>query len=141
MQNILLAVDGSDNALRAVSHLIKRASAVRDDYQIHLINVQHPLHGSISTFIDAAQIKQYHQEEGMNALAGARDLLDAAGLAYTHHLFVGEPAQVIARYAREQQCDEIIIGTRGLSAISSALVGSVAIKVIHLADAPVLLVK
>lgn len=141
MQKILLAVDGSDNAMRAVAHLIKRTSMVPGDYEIHLVNVQHPLHGGISSFINAAQIKQYHHDEGMNALARARGLLDAAGLAYGFHLFVGEPAEVIARYAREQQCDEVIIGTHGLSAISSILVGSVAIKVIHLSEVPVLLVK
>jgi nucleotide-binding universal stress UspA family protein len=141
MLKILLAVDGSDSSLRAVNHLIKRASAVREDYQIHLINVQYPLHGSISTFVSAAQIRQYHHDEGMTILDGARKLLDVARLAYTFHLFVGDPAEVIARYAREQSCDEIVIGTRGLSGIASLLVGSVATKVLHLAQVPVLLVK
>lgn len=141
MQKILLAVDGSESSLRAVAHVIKRASVVKDEYQIHLINVQYPLHGSVSTFVDAGQIKQYHHDEGMKVLAGARALLDAAGLAYTFHLFVGEPAEVITRYARENGCDEIVIGTRGLSGIASLLVGSVATKVIHLAEVPVLLVK
>ncbi len=141
MLKILLAVDGSESAQRAVAHMIKRASAVKDEYGILLVNVQYPLHGSISTFVNAAQLKQYHHEEGMKVLTPVRQMLDAAGLAYSFHLFVGEPADVIARYAREQGCDEIVIGTRGLSGISSLLVGSVATKVIHLADVPVLLVK
>lgn len=141
MQKILLAVDGSDSALRAVAHVIKRVSAARDQYEVHLVNVQYPLHGSVSGFVDAGQVKQYHHDEGVKTLAGARGHLDAAAVPYTHHLFVGEPAEVIARFAREQGCDEIVIGTRGLSGIGSLFMGSVATKVIHLADVPVLLVK
>ncbi len=141
MWKILLAVDGSDNALHAVAHAIKRISMTKDEDVVHLINVQNPLHGSVSTFIDAAQIKQYHQEEGMKALAGARRMLDDAGIPYQHHLFVGEPAEVIVRYAKEQGCDEIIMGTHGQAPLSSLLMGSVSTKVVHLSNVPVLLVK
>lgn len=141
MLKVLLAVDGSESSLHAVAHVIRRAAATQGEFQVHLVNVQHPLHGSVSTFIDAAQIKQYHHDEGLKALARARDMLNAAGVAYLHHLFVGEPADVIARYAKEQGCEEIVIGSRGLSGITSLLMGSVATKVIHLAEMPVLLVK
>src|SRR4051794_20055916 len=128
MMNILLAVDGSESAQHAVAHLIKRASAAKDDYRVHLVNVQYPLHGGVSSFINTAQLKHYHHEEGMKILAPARAMLEAAGIHHDVHLFVGEPAEVIARFGKEQGCDEIIIGTRGLSAISGMLVGSVALK-------------
>lgn len=141
MLKILLAVDGSESALRAVEHVIKRVADAKDGYQVHLVNVQYPLHGSVSTFLEAGQVKQYHHDEGMKVLASAREKLDAAGTAYQTHLFVGEPAEVVARFAKEQGCDEIVIGTRGLSGISSLLVGSVATKIIHLAEVPVVLVK
>jgi nucleotide-binding universal stress UspA family protein len=141
MLTLLVAIDGSDTSLRAIEHVIKRASTAKDAHRIHLVNVQHPLHGSVSTFIKAEQIKQYHHDEGMKALFHAQEALNAAGVAYQHHLFVGEPAEVIARYAKEQACDEIVIGSRGLSGISSLLLGSVASKVINLATMPVLVVK
>lgn len=141
MLKVLLAVDGSESSLNAVAHVAKRAAAAKDGYQVHLVNVQYPLHGSVAAFVNAGQIKQYHHDEGMKVLAVARERLDAAGVSHEAHLFVGEPAEVITRFAKEQGCDEIIIGTRGLSGISSLLVGSVATKIIHLADVPVLLVK
>lgn len=141
MLKVLLAVDGSETSLHAVEHVIKRATDAKSGFQVHLVNVQYPLHGSVSSFIDAAQIKQYHHDEGMKILAPARDKLDAAGVSYQSHLFVGDPAEVVTRYAKEQGCDEIVIGTRGLSGISSLLVGSVATKIIHLAEMPVVLVK
>lgn len=141
MLKLLVAIDGSETSLHAVAHVIKLASAAKGDHRIHLVNVQYPMHGSVSSFVDAAQIKQYHQEEGMKILAPAREMLDAAGVAYQHHLFVGEPAEVVTRFAKEQGCEEIVIGSRGLSGISSLLLGSVATKIIHLAEMPVLLVK
>lgn len=141
MLKVLLAVDGSESSLNAVEHVIKRAAGIKDGCQVHLVNVQYPLHGSVSAFVDAGQIKQYHHDEGMKVLAAARTKLDAAAVPYQAHLFVGEPAEVVTRFAKEQACDEIVIGTRGLSGISSLLMGSVATKIIHLAEVPVLLVK
>lgn len=139
MQKLVVAVDGSENSLHAVQHVAKRMAG--SGGEIHLVNVQYPVHGSVSTFVDAGQLKQYHQEEGMKASQAARDLLDAAKVPYQHHLFVGDPAEVISRFASEQGCDEIVIGTRGLGGLSSLLVGSVATKIIHQATVPVLLVK
>ena len=141
MLKILLAMDGSENASRAVTYLIKRASATKDQYEVSLVNVQYPLHGTVATFINGAQVKQYHRDEGMKALAPGQALLDTAGIAHSEHLFVGEPAEVISRFAREHGCDEIVIGSRGLGNIGSLLVGSVASKVIHLSEVPVVLVK
>lgn len=141
MLRVLIAIDGSDTALRAVAHVIKQFPADRTAQELHLVNVQYSLHGGVSAFIDSAQIKQYHYEEGCKALASARALLDAAGVPYQSHLFVGEPAETIARFARENACDQIVIGTRGLGAVSSLLLGSVATKIIHLTEVPVLLVK
>jgi len=141
MQKILLAVDGSETSQHAVAHVIKRTSVAKDESQILLLNVQYALHGGISTFINSGQLKQLHHDEGMKVLEGPRSMLDAADLTYSYHLFVGEPAEVITRFAHDQGCDEIVIGTRGLSGIGSLLLGSVATKIIHLADVPVVLVK
>jgi nucleotide-binding universal stress UspA family protein len=141
MLKIVVAVDGSENALQAVRHVIKRAAADRAVGSVHLVNVQYPVHGSVSTFVNPSQIKEYHQEEGQKALAPARALLDAANIPYEDHLFVGDPAETITRFAREQGCDEIVIGARGLSGLSSLLMGSVATRIIHQAPVPVVLVK
>lgn len=141
MLKVLLAIDGSESASHAADHVIRRALAVKDVYEVHLINVQYPLHGSVSTFIDQTQIKQYHHDEGVQAVTPVSEKFAAAGIPCQAHLLVGEPAQVITRYAREHGFDEIVIGSRGLSGISSLLVGSIATKIIHLAQVPVLLVK
>ncbi|MDB5839179.1 MAG: UspA protein [Herminiimonas sp.] len=139
MIKLLVAVDGSDNSLRAVASAIRLAAQCA--VEIHVVNVQPRLHGGVAGFVNAAQIKEYHHEEGLKEIAKARELMDQSGLAYQHHMFVGDPAETIARFAKESSCDQIILGTRGLGAVSNMLLGSVVTKVLHLTDVPVVLVK
>src|SRR5690606_24268856 len=139
MPKLLVAVDGSECSTRAVAHAAKVAAGSPGS-KIHLVNVQHPLHGSVSTFVSAEQIKDLHQEEGMKCLAQGRKFLDEQKIPYEYHLFVGDPAEVISRYAKEQNVDEVVIGTRGLSNLSSMLMGSVATKIVHHSPAPVTLI-
>jgi nucleotide-binding universal stress UspA family protein len=141
MSKILIPSDDSSGALRALAYLIKKIQSGRENAELHLVNVQYPLHGGVSTFISAAQIKELHQEDGTKALARARQLLDEAGIPYQTHVFVGEPAEVMARYANEQGFDEIVMGTRGQNQISTMLLGSVSLKLLNLSKLPVLLVK
>ena len=51
------------------------------------------------------------------------------------------PAETIARLARERQCDVIVMGSHGAGKLITALMGSVAQDVIHLASCPVTVVK
>jgi nucleotide-binding universal stress UspA family protein len=141
MLKVLLAFDGSDSALRAVDYLINRVATGSGAMQVHLVNVQPSLHGNVSRFVNSEQLRQYHHEEGMAALKPGKEKLEAAGLPCHTHLFVGDAAEAVTRFAREQGCDEIVIGTRGLSGIAGMLMGSVATKVVHLASVPVVLVK
>jgi len=143
MRRVLVPVDGSPSSERAINYMIQKRSRYRDphEFEVHLLNVQHPFPGDVSMFIDHDQIKQYHHDEGIKALQSARDALDRAQVPYVFHIGVGDPAEIIAHYAREKECDQIIMGTRGHGRIAGLLLGSVATKVIHLSDVPVLLVK
>jgi len=140
---ILVPVDGSECANRAVDHLIKKLAWYKDGVEIHLLNVQHPIpYGQrVTSVIGHEKIAQYHHDEGMAALKTAMGKLDAAKVKYHHHIGVGEEADVICKYAREKGVDQIFMGTRGMGTVSNLLLGSVATKVIHLAPVPVLLVK
>ena len=63
------------------------------------------------------------------------------GVRYTAHVLVGPVAEAIVKHAKDKRCDLIYIGTRGMSELGKALVGSTATKVLHISDVPVLLVK
>lgn len=141
MLKFLLPVDGSDTSVKAVAEFIKLIGWYKEAPEIHLLNVQYPLRGSVPMFIDKESIDQYYQEEGMKELQSARELLDRAGIACRLHITAGTPPDMILRYAEEMNCDQIIIGPRGLGAVQGILLGSVASKIMQLATIPVLLIK
>jgi nucleotide-binding universal stress UspA family protein len=139
---ILLPVDGSENSLRAVRHVITMKEHYRDPIEVHLLNVQLPVvSGAVKMFISQQQLNDFYHDEGVAALKDARALLDQAGVSYQHHIGVGDLAGTIVTYAKEKQCRQIVIGTRGRGSFAGALLGSVTTKVIHLADMPILLIK
>lgn len=139
---ILLPVDGSDNALRAVGHVIKNIAALKEAPQLLMLNVQwNVAAGNVKLFINQQTINDYYREQGMSALQSARAMLDAARLAYQYHISIGTPAEAIIQYAQDQGVDQIVMGRQGQGGLQSLLLGSVVNKVLHLAECPVLLVK
>lgn len=137
---ILVAVDGSDNALRAVEHAIRLS---RDGQaELHLLTVQAAVDsGQVRRFISHEQLEDYYRDEGLAALQAAVTLLQQGGHAYTPHIAVGHVAETIAAYASEMKFDQIVIGTHGRSGLSELLLGSVASDVVKLAPVPVTVVK
>ena len=141
MLKILLPVDGSDYANKAITGFIALLDWYKEKPELHLLNVQYPLRGNVALFINQTDIKQYHQEEGQKELQSTCALLDQAGVAYQYHIVVGDPAEMIVRFASEKQCDQIVMGPRGAGGIQGLLLGSVNSKVMQLAKTPVLLIK
>jgi nucleotide-binding universal stress UspA family protein len=139
---ILIPIDGSSSADRAVDHAISGTVWLKEAPQIFLLNVQWKLaSGNVKLFISQETISEYYREQGIAALAAAREKLSAAGLAYTYHISIGTPAEAIVQYAKEQNIDQITMGAHGQGTLSTLLLGSVVSKVLHLADIPVLLIK
>ena len=144
MMKLLLAVDGSDNAVRATRRLVELASALKEQPQVELVTVRAPLPylgGFASAVVNHDMVQRYYDDEGGQALAPSAEVLDAAGLRYVSHVLVGDIPETIAGRAHESGCALICMGSRGMSAISNLVLGSVATKVLHLADVPVMLVR
>ena len=139
---ILLPVDGSECALRAVDHLIAHSAWFRDVPEVHLLHVHAPIPiGRVQAHIGKETLQAYYLEESQALLLEAQKKLDAAGRSHTTHIHVGQPAEVIVKMASELGCDLIVMGTHGRSGIAGLVMGSVASRVLHLATCPVLLVK
>jgi nucleotide-binding universal stress UspA family protein len=139
---ILISVDGSDNAQRAVDYVIKNIAALKEPPQLLLLNVQRNVaKGNVKLFINQDTINDYCREQGMAALQTARAALDAVALPYQYHISIGKPAETIAQYANEQAVDQIVLGRQGQGGLQSLLLGSVVNKVLNLSGYPVLLIK
>ncbi len=141
MLKFLLPIDGSDNADKAVRKIIEMMNWYKTEPEIHLLNVQSPLDGNVSLFINQNDIKQYHHEEGLKCLQKAFSILDQSGVKYQYHITIGEPVNRIEQFATELDCDLIVISARGHGVIKNLLLGSVVNKVMQLTSKPVLLVK
>lgn len=142
MLKILLPVDGSTNATRAVTHVVGHESWYRDPLELHLLNVQLPVaSGVVKSFIKPSQLNDYYRDESLAIMKEARAVLESAKRPYQRHIGVGDLATTILDYARELQCDLIAMGTHGRGAFAGALLGSVAAKVVSAAPVPVLLIK
>lgn len=142
MPKILVAVDGSENSGRVVDFLLKTKGWYKDAVEVQLLNVQMPVAGvNVKMFISQESLNEYYRDEGTAALQQARGKLDGTGLAYAHHIGVGDPAEVIVEYAKAKGCDQIMMGSRGLGSVSGLVLGSVATKVLHLTGVPVTLIR
>lgn len=135
-KRILIAVDGSAQSEKAA------LAALQHDGELHLLNVQIPVDsGHARLFVSLDELESYYHDEGLAALAGARRVLDAAGVVYTPHVAVGHVAETIVRYATEKQFDEVIMGSSGHGALGQLLLGSVSTEVKEKSPVPVTIVS
>lgn len=143
MDKILLAVDGSAHAVRATKKLIEFAGKLAERPQIVPIYVHLPLPrvGLASKFISKAQVEDYYHDEAKKAMAPALKLLEKAGYTDKGVMQVGPVAETLVGYAKRSKVDLICLGTRGMTATGNLILGSVATKVLHLADCPVLTIR
>jgi YjbE family integral membrane protein len=142
MHKLLLPVDGSEGSMRAVAQLIAMRDWYRQPLEVHLLNVQHVLHKDVGQFVGAAEVRDYHEEQGRQELAAACARLDQAGVPYRSHIVIGELAgETIAQFARENGIDQILMCTHGRSPIGEFVLGSVAKSAIQHAAMPVTLVR
>lgn len=141
MPRILLPFDGSENALRAVEYacLISKGNPA---IELRLLNVQDPIDdGRVSAYLSHEKIHALAIAAGERISQPAKALLDRSGIPYFADIRIDHIAKSIANYCRDQKCDSIVMGTRGMGALGNMVLGSTAQKVIHLVDVPVTLIK
>jgi len=139
MTMILLAVDGSRAAERAARHVIALRTGGLT-LEVLLLNVQ-PVWAPARSRDEKRERVHLHLEASERDMRMAKALLARAGVPFKGALRIGPAAENILKVAREKHCDQIVMGTRGLGALSGLLLGSVAMKVVQLSKVPVTLVK
>ena len=141
IKKILLAFDGSENALRAAKFAVDLQKSIPDARCVIII---------VSSFTkDEAEFLGASDAEFDSALKintdrmlhGALKLFENAGLEVEKVTLQGDIAKSIIEYAGEHDIDLIVMGTRGLGNVKGMLLGSVSNKVIHQTHCPVTIVK
>lgn len=86
-------------------------------------------------------IMEMFAEERNRILEKTASVFKEAGINVVTDYSAGNPAEQICEYARKNNIDLIVMGTRGIGNIGEIFLGSVSHKVLHLSPCPVLLVK
>lgn len=147
LKKILLATDGSANSRKALSFSVEMATRYDAQlYVLHVIpNMEIPLEvieylsaediddSPASFYLEKIGQKIIHQSESECKLTGCDDV----------HTVVlrGDPADTIVNFAKDEQMDIIVLGSRGFRGIKGRLLGSVSRKVSHAAECSCLIVK
>lgn len=142
MRRILVAIDGSSNALRALDFAIRQAR-LEPPARLHVLTVQPPAssYTAWEIYVTAERLQKIAADRAGSILESAAERLRDCGCGFELEQLEGEPASVIARRAGELECESITMGTHGLGPLGVLIMGSVAQKVLHHATVPVTLVK
>jgi nucleotide-binding universal stress UspA family protein len=138
---ILLAVDGSPCARRAVRYVCRHFGELGKPSRLTLVNADPPLPAGVTRHLGAADVKRYHHENGEWALRSARAELTKAQIPFKEAVLVGAVAEAIVDYAREGRYQLIVMGSHGYGALKGLLLGSVVTKVLARSATPVLVVR
>ncbi len=142
MLKMLIAVDGSDHARRAIEAAARLAQQVAQ-VEALILNVGDGavFYGELAP-LDYEAVELARQQAQKQLLQEAQAHAQACGLKAVSTLSaIGVTASEIARIADEQGVDQIVMGTQGKGVLGSLFLGSTAQRVVHLANVPVLLVK
>jgi nucleotide-binding universal stress UspA family protein len=142
---LLLASDGSDNSIRAAGFTVELAAAapaikvtvlVVNDI-IEKMKYYSPLRSPVVL----EEVDVFFKEKTQDALDTTMEVFEKHGIKAAAVTRMGNPAQEIVDYAREEGFSHIVIGSRGLGSLKGIVLGSVSSKVIQLAGSPVTVVK
>ena len=123
INKILVPVDGSDNACKAVDQAISLAE--KAGASLEFVYVSSHINEHIPSDIIFDRIWEKLPKD----------------ITATKHVETGARPKAIIRVAQETNSDIIIMGSRGLGIFKGALIGSVSQKVIEDSPVPVMVVK
>ncbi len=142
---LLLASDGSDNAVRAaefVVELLAAAPAIKVTVlAVNDIIEKMKYYSPLRSPVVLEEVEIFFKEKTREALETTMEVFEKQGIKVDGVTKVGNPARVIVDYARDEDVNHIVIGSRGLGSLKGIVLGSVSSKVIQLAGCPVTVVK
>ena len=136
MLKVLVPVDGSPNALRAVRNAINEYQR-HHELELHLLNVQPRLSHHIARLISRQDREAWLQDRAEAAMSSARAELQQAGVPCETHWAVGDRAAEICRAAVRLGVHHIVMGTARKNSLTRMLEDSVTNRVLEATPVPV----
>ena len=137
-KTIVLALDGSNQSLKALTHAIGLAEWC----EAELIIVHAYSHTSdLRAKEEYEKLVAQRKSGGQKILDNARAQFKSARIVVEENLLEGPAAEAILTVAQNRGADLIILGTRGMGSLEGLLLGSVSTKVTHEAPCTVMVVR
>jgi nucleotide-binding universal stress UspA family protein len=137
---MLVPLDGSELAERALIIAGDMAESLNATIILTRV-VPPPVQGSFYAPRLAEEMQQAQTKDAQAYLDEVAARLRADRLTVDTRLARGEPASGIIRLARDEPCELIVMGSHGMGGLGWHVFGSVAMKVLHGASIPVLIVQ
>ena len=137
-KRLLLAVDGSENSLRATDEAVKIASLI-SDCRIEIIYVAD--YSKSKNEILHSQGKEELEYTRRKKLSSIEEKVKSKNIEYKLEILHGYPGPTIIEYANKEKVDMVVIGSRGLNSLQEMVLGSVSHKVMKRVNCPALIVK
>jgi nucleotide-binding universal stress UspA family protein len=138
-KKILIATDGSKRTQNAVQTGLEVARVRQSKvYAVYVVDTV--TFTSVPMDVTWENMYQLLKEEGEEA-AGRVKADAGPGMEVETYVLEGNPALEITKFAKDHDCDLIVVGTLGKSGIDRLLLGSVAEKVVRIAPCPVLVIR
>ncbi|HHY6927002.1 TPA: universal stress protein [Burkholderia ambifaria] len=142
LQRLMFAVDGSEPSLHAVRVGLGFAAPTTLLYAAYVVDRAVRL----TDLVPVRALEDAYRAEGEDALARIGPLFHAAGNPAKRGIVETRPtsddvAHALMRDAVHWHAELLVVGTHGRRGIAAWLIGSVARRVAHLAQVPVLLVR
>ena len=148
---VLVPVDGSEGARKAVAYAAEIARALRVPLQMLYAFPRNAIEmfGMPGEAPTQNQLK-YMSEEAFSKLRddsarrvfdACRKAIDTDGVTVEETLLSGPPAEMVMKHAQQANDPVIVVGSRGLSTFGEVLLGSVSQRLVHHAGCPVTVVR
>ena len=136
---ILLAVDGSEHAVRAAKVAAEMAHCMKS-VELRIVVAYEP----IPSFLGEPNLQlaiNARLNEAQGILKKAVELVGNSHIDVHTELIESDAAEAIIEVAKTRNSDVIIMGSRGLGRLAGLLLGSTSQKVVSHAPCPVLIVR
>lgn len=135
---IAVAVDGSENALRAAKHAIFVAQYLPEAHLEIILVADYDKAKDDRLLSQSPESLSLKRERKINPILELANEADVTGVVT---ILRGNPSQEIIAHVNEEKIDMLIIGSRGLNVFQEMVLGSVSHKVMKHVDCPVTIVK
>jgi len=148
IKKILVPIDGSKTAQKALKYALDLAKQLESPIILLSIIDKSPFYGepiipakSTATHL-LENLEDYLKQAAEACVAGAEKLCKSKRVKSLKIIKTGKPVEEIIKAAKASKADLIVLGSHGKSALRAALLGSVAIGVMHMEKKiPVLVVR